>query len=214
MTRILLLLLLCSFVARAQQNDLKPIGYETLPTYVGRYGGWSGRIQYTYDGLDIRARQLEPYIVASANREAIQNYNAYLTSRHVGGWLIAGGLVTTLVGGIVMGSNGPNENGRFTKPFNCPTGMACFTAGGTFYGGQQVGTQPDPDRERVYNRGVVTALLGVIVAGIGWGMTTPGRRVRQAVQHYNRALKEQGISWQLQPYSTVSNSGIGVVAQF
>lgn len=59
-------------------------------------------------------------------------------------------------------------------------------------------------------------LSGAILAGIGWGMQMPGQHVRRAVQYYNRALKQPlpGVSWKFQPYSTLTNAGVGLVGQF
>ena len=86
MTRFLLLLILCPFVARAQQSDLKPIGTDLIPTnqWTGNYWQSGVKAQYTYDGLDIRAKDLGQYILASDDAEAIRAYNAYIGSRQAG----------------------------------------------------------------------------------------------------------------------------------
>ena len=172
-----------------------------------------------YDGLDIKAKNLAPYIMASGDPTAIHEFTAYMNSRHAGGWLIAGGVTSVLIGAIIMGSNGPGSDGKFTiqQPYVCPTGYACGSSSGTVYGGQIAGYQPvtDTQRKNTYNIGGVMLLSGAILAGIGWGMQLPGQHLRRAVQYYNRSLKQQqGISWQLKPYATYSNSGVGLVGQF
>ncbi len=231
MKNLLLLLLLCPFGLWAQtdslspsllpyrQENLKPIESDLLPAYNGRYGR-SVRTQYTYDGLDVRrAKDLGPYIVASGNPEAIHEFNAYISSRKAGAWLIAGGLTSMIIGGIIMGSNAPGSDGKFTikQPYVCPTGYACSgPSGGVVYGGQIAGYQTgiDTDRQNTYAAGGLTLLTGAIMVGIGWGLNIPGQHVRRSVQYYNRALKQRGISWQLTPYSSLSNSGLGLHGRF
>lgn len=222
MTRILLFLVLCSFAAWAQPDNLKPIGSDLLPSNYWNGHGWQSGVktQYTYDGLDIRARDLGQYIMASGDANATREYNAYRNSRHAGGWLIAGGVLTAIIGTPIMLSNRPGSDGKFTtqQPYVCPTGYACGgTSGKMVYGGRVAfyQTVPDTRREKANAVGGVMLLSGAILAGIGWGMQLPGKHVRRAVQYYNRALKQQqpGISWQLQPYATGCTSGIGLVGR-
>lgn len=220
MKRLLLLLLLSPLSLWAQvdsvqtlrQQDLKLIESELQPAYYGRYGT-TVRSQYMYDGLDVKAKQLAPYIMASSEPTAIQEFNKYISNRHTGGWLIAGGITTMLVGIIVGTSNSP---ATVQQPITCPTGMVCGTSTGTVYSGI-VGykTVVDSHRETAQNVGVAMVLGGLASVTIGWCMQSPGRHVRKAVQFYNRALKQrQGISWQLQPYASYGSSGIGIAGRF
>jgi hypothetical protein len=220
MKLILLLFLLSPLALRAQidsvqtlrQSDLRPIENELIPAY-GRYGPTYSS-QYMYDGLDIKAKQLAPYIMASGEPTAIQEFNRYLGNRRTGGWLIGGGIVSMIVGTIVGTSNSPVT---VQQPITCPTGFACGGSSGTVYSGGVIGykTVVDSHRETAVNVGVAMFLGGAVLTGIGWGMQSPGNHVRKAVQFYNRALKQrQGISWQLQPYSSYSNSGIGLAGRF
>lgn len=221
MTRFLLLLILCPFIAEAQQNDLKPIGSDLLPSnyWDGNSFQSSVKVQYTYDGLDIRAKDLGQYIIASGDADATREYNAYLNSRQAGGWLIAGGVLTAVIGAPIMLSNRPGSDSKFVtqQPYVCPTGLVCGSTvtGKTVYGGGVLGNFPvaDTQRRRSYYAGSVLFLGGAIIAGIGWGLNLPGRHMRRSVQYYNRALRERGISWKLQPYSTGSPSGIGLVGR-
>ena len=222
MTRLLLLFVMCSFTLSAQPDTLKRIESDLLPSnYWAGYGWQPGtKIQYTYDGLDVRAKDLGRYILASGDADAIREYNAYRSSRQAGGWLIAGGLLAIVIGTPIMLSNRPGSDGKFTtqQPFVCPTGSACgsTTTGKTVYGGQIAWyeTVPDVKRERANMIGGITMLGGAILTGIGWGMNLPGQHVRRSVQYYNRALKQGGVSWQLTPYSTWGNSGVGLVGRF
>ncbi|ADB41331.1 hypothetical protein Slin_5363 [Spirosoma linguale DSM 74] len=227
MKALLLLLLLSPLSAWAQQDrlpppvsseNLKPIESELTPSYNGRYGQ-QVKTQYMYDGLDVRhAKDLGQYILASGDRDAIHEFNRYIGSRHTGGWLIAGGITWAIIGAVIMGSNGPGSDGKFTtqQPYYCPTGYACGGSGGMVYGGQVVSYQtvPDTHRQNMYAKGGVFMLGGAILAGIGWGLNMPGPHLRRSVQYYNRALKQQGISWRVTPYSSLSNSGVGLVGRF
>ncbi|GAB3501072.1 hypothetical protein GCM10027341_27360 [Spirosoma knui] len=203
-----------------QTDTLKLIESELQPGYYNRYGQ-TVRSQYMYDGLDIKAKNLKPYIMASGDPMAIREFQSYLNGRHAGGWLIAGGITTAIIGAIIMGSNGPNSDGKFIvqQPIVCPPGYACgssTTGGGMVYGGQIAGYQDviDTKRQNTYAGGGITLISGAILAGIGWGMQIPGQHVRRAVQYYNRTLKQRGVSWQVKPYSSISNSGIGLVGRF
>lgn len=227
MKTLRLILLLCPYYLWAQQvtlpppisaENLKPIETELIPYYNGRYGQQI-KTQYIYDGLDIRhAKELGQYIYASGNPDAIREFDRYISSRHTGGWLIAGGLTSAIVGVIIMGSNGPGANGKFTmqQPYVCPTGYICSGSVGTVYGGQIAGyqTTTDTQRRNTYATGGILLLGGAILAGIGWGLHRPGQHVRRSVQYYNRALKQQGVSWQFSPYSYWSNAGVGLVGRF
>lgn len=226
MRYLLLLFLLSPFQLWAQADTLgplrtstlKPIESDLIPGY-GRYGTHV-RTQYMYDGLDVRhPKELGQYILASGDANAIHEFKAYMGSRHTGGWLIAGGITSAIIGGIIMGSNGPGTNGKFTmqQPIVCPTGYACGgSLGKMVYGGQIAGYQTvtDTQRQSVYATGGLMFLGGAILVGIGWGMNLPGQHFRRSVQYYNRALKQQGVSWRLTPYSTFSNSGVGLVGRF
>ncbi len=211
----------------AQADTLKPVRRDTLKlienemtTGYGRYGA-NVQTRYIYDGLDVKhAKDLGQYIRASGDPHAIQEFNAYIGHRHTGGWLITGGITSAIIGGIIMASNGPGEDGKFTtqQPFVCPPGYACGGTGisGTVYGGQVAGYQTvtDTQRKNTYSAGGVMLLGGAILAGIGWCMQLPGQHVRRAVQYYNRALKQRGVSWKLSPYSSYSNAGVGLVGRF
>ena len=222
MTRLLLLFALCPLIVVAQPDTLRPIENDLLPAnYWNGYGWQSGvKTQYIYNGLDIRAKDLGQYIIASGDADATRQYNAYLNSRQAGGWLIAGGLLTAVIGAPIMLSNGPGSDGKFTtqQPYICPTGYACggtATNGKLVYGGQVVFYQDvtDTQRKNAFNTGSALLLGGAILAGIGWGLKIPGRHVRRSVQYYNRALKERGISWRLTPYSSGNASGVGLVGR-
>lgn len=222
MTRVLLLFILSPFVLWAQSDALKPIGSDLLPSnyWNGSYWQSGVRTQYTYDGLDIRAKDLGRYILASGDADAIREYKTYVGSRRAGGWLIAAGVVAMAIGTPIMLSNRPDSDGKFTtqQPFVCPTGHVCgsTTAGRTVYGGQVAGyeTVRDTKRAKANAIGGITLLGGAILTGIGWSLNLPGQHLRRSVQYYNRALKERGISWQLTPYSNWNNSGVGIVGRF
>ncbi len=207
------------FFTTTQRDTLRPIQSEVTTGY-GRYGA-TAKTQYMYDGLDVRhAKDLGKYIIASGDADAIHEFSAYMSGRHAGGWLIAAGVGSTLTGLIMMASNGPGSDGKFTtqQTITCPTGYACAgTAFGskTVYGGG-VGYQTveDTPRKNAYYAGSSIIILGAMVLGAGWLMQLPGKHVRRAVQYYNKSLKQQGVSWKMTPYSTVSHSGIGLVGRF
>lgn len=123
-----------------------------------------------------------------------------------------------IVGTAIALSNGPGSNGKFTtqQPIVCPVGSICGGSLGTVYGGQVAGYQTVSDTKRVNTNaaGLVTLLGGGVLTALGWCLNMPGRHVRRSVQYYNRALKQPGISWQLTPYSTAGNSGVGLVGRF
>lgn len=203
-------------------EDLKPIETELLPAYYGRYGA-TVRSQYMYDGLDIEAKNLTPYIHASGDPVAIREFDTYISRRHTGGFMIAGGIVAAIVGTAIMGANRPDADGRFTtqQPITCPSGNFCggsLTGGKAVQGtGQIIGYEPATDtrRQNAYAGGFLTLLTGGILGGIGWAMQYPGQHVRRAVQHYNRSLRQrQGVSWQLSPYSSGAPAGVGLVGRF
>lgn len=218
MKNLILLLLVCSTPVWAQQtllppisaDSLKPIGNELIPGY-GRYN--QVRTRYTYDGIDVRhAKDLGQYIMASGDPMAIHEFQSYIRSRHAGGWLIAGGVVSVIVGGIIMSSNAPGSNGFYTTQyFQCPAGQYCGTSVGGTYPTIQV---PDVQRKNAFNAGSAVLLTGSLLAGIGWGLCMPGGHVRRSVQYYNRSLKQRGISWQMTPYSSLSSSGVGLLGKF
>jgi hypothetical protein len=228
MKTLLCLLLLGCLTSYAQpdtlrplrREELKPITYDLMPTGTfTRYGYVHGsRTQYMYDGLDIRAKALGPYIMASGDPTAIREFNAYLRNRQTGGLLIGGGIAAMLVGTIIMASNSPGADGKFTtqQAIVCPVGMVCGGSLGTVYGGQVVGYQSVTDTERRggFTAGFVTLLTGGILTGIGWSMNIPGQRVRNAVQHYNRSLRQPGVSWEFKPYGSATSTGLSVAARF
>lgn len=226
MNRLCLLLLLLPSLLFAQvdsvqtlrRQDLKPIGTDLIPDYRSPYYGPAVRSQYTYDGLDIKARQLVPYIQASGNPDAIREINTYIRNRHTGGWLIAGGVASMIVGTVMMASNAPGADGKFTtqQPYICPTGFACGYSGGVVYGGQQAGTTTVVDNQRKGAFGGVAVLVGgSLLTSIGWCLTLPGQHVRRAVQYYNRALRqEQRVSWQIQPGATTTAAGLTLRGRF
>lgn len=228
MKTLQLLLLLCPYYVWAQHvtlpppisaENLKPIETDLVPSN-GRYGQ-QVKTQYMYDGLDVRhAKDLGQYIYASGNPDAIREFDRYIGSRKTGGWLIAGGVTTAIIGAIIMGSNGPGSDGKFTmqQPFVCPMGYACGGIGisGTVYGGGIVGYQTvtDTQRQNSYAKGGVFLMGGALLAGIGWGLNMPGSHLRRSVQYYNRALKQQTGSWRLTPYSAWSSTGVVLVGRF
>lgn len=226
MKRLCVLLLFLPSLLRAQtdsvqtlrRQDLKPIGTDLIPAYRGYYYGTTVQSQYTYDGLDIKAKNLVPYIVASGNPDAIREINAYVSNRHTGGWLIAGGVTSMIVGTVMMASNSPGADGKFTmqQPYVCPTGFACSSGGKTVYGGQVVGytTEVDTERKNAFSAGFVVLLGGGILTGIGWGLNLPGGHVRRAVQYYNRSLKQAGVSWRIQPGTTITAAGLTLSGRF
>ncbi|CCH02191.1 hypothetical protein FAES_4191 [Fibrella aestuarina BUZ 2] len=227
MNRLCLLLLLLPSLLFAQHDsvqtlrrqDLKPIGNDLVPDYRGPYYGSTVSTQYTYDGLDIIARHLVPYIQASGDPDAIREINAYIRNRHTGGWLIAGGVATMVVGTVMVASNAPNADGKFTtqQPYICPTGLACGYSGGVVYGGQQAGavTVPDNQRKNAFGAGFAVLLGGGILTGIDWGLNLPGQHVRRAVQYYNRSLRqEQRVSWRLQPGTITTAAGLTLRSRF
>ncbi len=216
MKLIFLLLFLCPVLAWAQADTLKPIGSELIPTYNGQYGSGVA-IQYMYDGLDVRRpKELGKYIMASGSPEAIQAFQQYKSSRRAGGWLIAAGALSMVIGTPIMLSNKPDADGKFLmrQAYKCPAGYVCSSGMGGIGGPLPTVQVPDVARLRANNVGSAMFLAGGLVAGIGSLMIFPGRNFRTAVQHYNRALKQRGISWQVSPYSTFSNSGVGFVGTF
>ncbi|MEZ0612058.1 hypothetical protein ACAW74_26345 [Fibrella sp. WM1] len=227
MNRLCLLLLLMPSLLFAQpdsvqtlrRQDLKPIETELVPGYYNRYYGPTVRPQYTYDGLDIKTRDLVPYIQASGDPDAIREINTYISNRHTGGWLIAGGVAGMIVGTVMMASNAPGADGKFTmqQPYICPTGFACGYSGGTVYGGQQAGTVtvPDNQRKNVFGAGFAVLLGGGILTSVGWCLNIPGQHVRRAVQYYNRSLRqEQRVSWHLQPGTPTTAAGLTLRGRF
>lgn len=208
----LLLFLLAPAIAWAQADTLKPIGTDLIPVYGGQYGSHVG-VRYTYDGLDVRRpKELGQYIMASGNPEAMAAFQRYIGGRKAGGWMIAAGLVSAAIGLPIMLSNKPNSNGQFTitQPFQCPPGYFCGSVGGNTPTIQV----PDASRKRSFNTGAAMWLAGSSVALIGVLLNRPGQNLRSAVQYYNRALKQRGISWRVSPYSTFSASGMGLVGTF
>lgn len=215
--KTLLTLLLYPILSAAQidtlkiirTDTLKPIESDLLPAYHGRYGT-SVRTQYMYDGLDVRrVTDLEKYIRASGDIDANAEFDRYLGQREGGKVIIAGGIIMTVVGAIIMASNRPNSDGKFTTIQQLPPPPP-----GVYYIGGNTITVPDTPRENAFVAGNLTLIGGGILACVGILMQRPGQHLRRAVQYYNRALKQRGISWHLTPYSTYSSSGIGLVGRF
>lgn len=221
MKTLLLMLLALPLLAQAQSDtlrsmrkeNLKPVGTDFIPAYNGRYG-WGGRPQYTYDGLDIRPQELGPYILALGDENAISEWQKYQTGRSAGILMIIGGSITTIAGFVTMGNNRPDSDGGFhvTKTYPLQPGVSIVGSNGNY--NYYTVKEEDTSRKNAYAGGVLLGLTGSILAGIGVCMQLPGHHVRRAVQHYNRALKQQGISWRVQPYGSVSSSGVSLVGRF
>lgn len=218
MKKLLFFLLLSPFQLWAQayvtrpvdKETLKPISSDLIPGYgYSRHGGWS-KTQYMYDGLDVRhPKDLGQYIYASGDPDAIREFKNYITSRHAGGWLIAGGILTAGIGlGVALANDHSGE--ATLGPYYS---TATVTPNGTVCGGY-CNSVPDRTNHTAVKAGVTTMFGGLLIAALGGWMLRPGQHFRRSVQYYNRALKQQGISWQLTPYATFSNSGIGLVGKF
>lgn len=208
---LLFLLLLCPPGAWAQPDTLKPIGSELQPGFGGSpYGGDVVRNQYTYDGLDVRRpiQTLGKYILASGDKDAIYHYNKQLAVQKTGGALVASGVVSMLVGGILSLSNQPYADGTFYRVEPAPMRP------GWIYSSSP--TQQVYDRSRASRNtiGGVIALTGCILTGIGWANQYPGRHFRRSVQYYNRALKQRGITYHLEPYGQGTEGGIRLTGRF
>lgn len=203
----ILFLLLVPYQLWAQADTLKPIGTDLIPGN-GRYGP-TVRAQYTYNGVDVRrTHDLEKYIRASGNADANTEYDRYLTRQSGGKAMIVAGSIIALVGVGVMRSHAPDSDGKFTTTQPVPPSTL-----GVYYTSNSI-TTPDEQKENAYAAGVITLLGGAVLTGIGVIMQYPGKHVRHAVQYYNRALKQRGISWQMQPYAGWSSSGVGLVGKF
>ena len=205
MKKILVLVLLSPLFAWAQDDTLKSVTPETLkpieqdliPGY-GRYGR-GVRTQYLYDGLDVRhTMDLEKYIRASGDVDANAEFDRFKARRQSSLPLILIGSATYIGGLIGMAnaiSSDPNPR------------TVTYTSS----------TYPYTRTSTVSGRGAggaVVALLGVCLGAWGFSLRAPGNHVRRAVQYYNRSLKQRSISWQLTPYSSITNSGVGLVGRF
>ncbi|UFH55526.1 hypothetical protein [Spirosoma sp. KNUC1025] len=216
MKNLLFFFLLCSYQVCAQADTtrsvhkeaLKPIESDLTPSY-GRYGQ-GVKIQYVYDGLDVRhAKDLGQYIYASGDPNAIHEFERYMGSRHAGGWLIAGGVLTSAVGlGVALANDHSGEASK--GPYYA---VATVMPNGTVCAGY-CNSVPDRTNPTAVKAGVTTLFSGLLVAAIGAWMLRPGQHLRRSVQYYNRSLKQQGILWQLTPYSSGSNSGVGLAGRF
>jgi len=203
MKKLLFLLLMLPLFARAQPDsprpirptDLKPIGSDLVPGYYGgRYGYGGVRTRYTYDGIDVgRVTDLEKYIRASGDVDANAEYDRFIARRETGTVLVLVG-TGAVIGGLIGITNARSDNNS-SNPFQGP---ARSTTGPSGAGG------------------FLVSIAGAVLIGVGWNMRLPGQHVRRAVQYYNRALKQQqpGVSWKLQPYSALTNSGVGLVGRF
>lgn len=171
-------------------DSLKLIGTDLISGY-GRYGN-GVRSQYTYDGIDVRqVMDLEKYIRASGDVDANTEFDRYLNRRQRSVPLIVAGSLVAVGGiiGIAIARSAPDSRNPFQGPARSTTG---------------------PDG----SVGLVISILGIGFATWGFTLRAPGDHVRRAVQYYNRALKQRGITWQLSPYSTTSNSGVGLAGRF
>lgn len=181
-----------------RRDALKPIETDLLPAYRGRYGT-GVRTQYMYDGLDVRrVTDLEKYIRASGDIDANAEFDRFKARRQSSLPLILVGSAAYIGGLIGMANAISSDPNRRTVTYSSPT-------------------YPYTRTSTVSDRGVgglVVSLLGVGIGAWGFSLRAPGQHLRRAVQYYNRSLKQSGISWQLKPYSTYSNSGIGLVGRF
>ncbi len=201
MKYLLIFLLTCPLLTLAQSDSLLPVRRDTLkligtdlvPTSGGLY--WRGnRVQYTYDGIDVRSpKDLGRYILASGNEAAIREFNGYLVNRQTGTAFVVVGSCAT-IGGLIMTLNA-NSNADSGGPYR-----------GT--------SRSTVNRDGL--AGTVISLLGSALIGAGWSMRLPGQRLRRAVQYYNQGLKQRqpGVSWKLEPYSGFNQAGIGLVGRF
>ena len=182
----------------AQNEPLKPIETTSEPTY--QYFGHGNRYglsqRYMYDGIEVgRAPDLAPYIMASGDKNAIQEFQQYARQRRLRTIMLAAGGATMLFGGIIATKSSASR--LFSGPPS-PTTFSTFAN----------------DASRRYTNGMLTAGAGFIVVAIGALAVRPEFHLRRAIQYYNRSLKQQGVSWQFTPYSGISHSGIGLVGQF
>ena len=207
MRLLLLLLLICPFKLWAQidtlgpinPNALKPIESDLIPGY-GRYGR-GVRTQYIYDGLDVRrVTDLEKYIRASGDVDANAEYDRFKARRQSSWPLIIVGSGAYIGGLIGMANAISSDPNRHTVTYT-------------------TSTYPYTRTSSVSDRGAggaIVALIGVGLAAWGFSLRAPGNHVRRSIQYYNRALKQRsiGVSWQLTPYSSATNSGIGLMGRF
>lgn len=202
----LLLLLFLPLCASAQTDTLRPVRIDTLkligtdliPGY-GRYGQ-SIQTRYTYDGIDIRRpMDLEKYIRASGDADANAEFDRYVARRQGGVTLIIIGSIATvagMTGAAIAQANDPDKH------------YVTYTTGGYPYT-QQTSYVSDKGVG-----GAIVAMAGTIMLCCGAFMRIPGNHLRHAVQYYNRALRQRSISWQMQPYSSGSPAGVGLVGRF
>lgn len=179
------------------RDNLKPIESDLIPGY-GRYGR-GVRTQYIYDGIDVRrSTDLEKYIRASGDVDANAEFDRFLARRQASWPLLIIGSAA-YIGGLIGGANAvASDPNRRTVTYTTPT-------------------YPYSRTSTVSNRGTggfVVALVGAGLAAWGFGLRAPGQHVRRSVQYYNRAVKQQGISWKLVPYATGAASGIGLAGHF
>ncbi len=209
MKTLLFLLLSWPLGLWAQTEMLKPIESDLVPRYGGRYGT-EVRTQYVYDGLDVRhPKDLRKYIMASADGDAIREFNAYMVSRRAGSWLIAAGVLTSGIGlGVALTNDRSGEASLGTY-----SSVATPMPNGTVCGGY-CNAVPDRTNRTAVRAGITTMASGLLMVALGGWMLRPGQHMRRSVQYYNRALKQQGILWQLTPHSSVTNSGVGLVGRF
>ncbi len=190
MKTLFFLFLISPFQLWAQSDTLKPIGSDVTTGY-GRYGN-GVRIRYMYDGIDVRSpKDLGHYILASGDVNAIQEFQSYQRSRQTGTLFVVLGTAAAVGGmiGLINARSAPDSQNPFQGPARFTTGP---TGGGAF----------------------LVGLTGTALIGLGWGMRLPGPHLRRAVQYYNRSLKRRGISWKMSPYSSFTNTGLGLIGRF
>lgn len=184
----------------AQTEPLKPIETTLEPSYqYFHHGSGYGLGQrYMYDGIEVRrALDLAPYIKASGNENAIQEFQQYVRQRRVRTTMLVAGGSTMLLGGIIATTGLAGSSNAFLISPNATT-IGAFTN----------------EARRTQTTGLLTAGAGFAVAAIGALALHPEFHLRRSIQYYNRALKQQGVSWQVTPYANISHSGIGLVARF
>jgi hypothetical protein len=145
--------------------------------------------------------------MASGNPDAIREFKSYLNSRQTGSWLIAGGAIMSGVG-LIMAISSDHSGEANQGPYSTGT----ITGGSVCYG--YCNPVPDRTNPTAVKAGVMTLFSGLLVAAVGGYMLRPGSHLRRSVQYYNRSLNQRGISWQLTPYSSLSNSGVGLIGRF
>ncbi|WP_018617951.1 hypothetical protein [Spirosoma luteum] len=198
MKTLFLFLIILPASVWAQTEPLKPIETTSEPTYqYFHHGNGYGLSQrYIYDGIEVRrAPDLAPYIEASGDKNAIQEFQQYVRQRRLRTIMLVVGGSTMLLGGIITTRLGASQT--LTGPLTA-TSLGAFTN----------------EARKTHTTALLTAGVGFAIAAIGALALHPDFHLRRSIQYYNRSLKQQGVSWQVMPYSSISHSGIGLMAQF